>query len=67
MSGQRWLVYPSHTSITIKSKRNDAQLKMISHAQTMERYFTSNSSYQNGNAYSPLDPAASIFIPTRRH
>lgn len=56
------IAYPSYLSQVITSRRTDAQRLMVSHAQSMERYFTTNSRYTSaaGNATcGPNNPADS--------
>lgn len=59
------IAYPSYMSYIVSSRRTDAQRIMVLHAQTMERYFTSNSEYTKtvGGAAScgPDAPGASAF------
>lgn len=56
------IAYPSYLSQMLKSRRTDAERIMISHAQSMERYFTTNSSYTAAtDTCGPAAPAASSF------
>ena len=56
------IAYPSYNSHMHTSRRTDAQRIMISHAQSMERYFTSNGKYvSSGTTCGPSDPTATAY------
>ena len=56
------IAYPAYTSQMVKSRRTDAQRVMVSHAQSLERYFTTNSKYtSSGTTCGPADPTDSSF------
>ncbi len=39
------VAYPSYKASIVKSRRADIQLKMVSYAQALERYYTTNGRY----------------------
>ena len=39
------VAYPSYKSSIVKTRRGDIQLKMVSYAQALERYYTTNGRY----------------------
>lgn len=52
------IAIPAYTSQMIKSRRVDVQREIVSHAQALERYFTTNGSYvSSGTTCGVADPA----------
>lgn len=51
------IAIPSYSQYVIKARRVDAQKELISHAQVMERYYTTNGKYVSaGTTCGPNDP-----------
>lgn len=39
------IAYPTYTSQIVKARRTDVQRLIVNHAQSLERYFTTNAAY----------------------